>query len=79
MFMSREIDFVKINNKKTGNNVQQLRNQSENDYISQQPENLRFAPVIIILFLFLSLILLYSPYCSYYVTITSANGSILVI
>ena len=32
--------------------IQQLCNQYENDYIPQEPENLRFAPVIIFKFLF---------------------------
>ena len=27
--------------------MQELRNQSEKDYIPQEPENLRFAPIII--------------------------------
>jgi len=29
------------------NHIQQIRNQSENDDIPQEPENLRFAPIII--------------------------------
>ena len=61
--------------------IQQIRNQSENDYIPQEPENLRFAPVIIFLFLFCILIdtidniITYSLYSPYYITRTSTNGS----
>ena len=33
-----------------------MRNQTENDYIPQEPENLRFAPVIIFYFYFVFLI-----------------------
>ena len=62
--------------------VQQIRNQSENDNIPQEPENLRFAPIIyflIILHFLIDLIdniITYnSPYSPYYVTRTSANGS----
>ena len=36
--------------------IQQIRNQSENYYIIQEPENLRFAPVIIFNFFFALLI-----------------------
>ena len=36
--------------------IQQIRNQSENYYIPQKPENLRFAPVIIFNFYFALLI-----------------------
>ena len=60
--------------------IQQIRNQSKYDYIPQEPENLRFAPVIVFLhfhFAFLKDIIdnntmhgLYSPY---YVTRTSTN------
>ena len=33
--------------------IQQIRKQSENDYIPQKPENLRFAPIIFFYFAFL--------------------------
>ena len=58
MFLSREIDIKLCQNYtktgisqilyKTNTYIQQLRNQSENDYISKLAENLRFAPFIII-------------------------------
>ena len=50
-----------------------------NDDIPQEPENLRFAPIIIFLFAFLIDIIdntnSYSPYSPYYVTGNSANCS----
>ena len=51
-----------------------LRNQSENYFIPQEPENLRFAPVIIFNLYFAFLIgindniITYSLYSPYYVT-----------
>ena len=53
----------------------------ENDYIPQEPEYLRFAPVIIFnfnlafLIYIIDNIITYSLYRSYYVTRTSTNGS----
>ena len=61
--------------------IQQIQNQSKNDYIPQEPENLRFAPVIVFNFDFafwidiIDNIIAYSPYRPYYVTRTSANDS----
>ena len=59
MFLSREIDikrcqiYTKIHiniqfciKVVVLNHIQQIRNQSENDDIHQEPENLRFAPII---------------------------------
>ena len=60
MFLSREIDIKLCQNyTKTGlcqilykscskDHIQQIQNQSEHRDIAQKPENLRFAPVIII-------------------------------
>ena len=46
-----------------------MRNQSENDDIPQEPENLRFAPIIFFYFAFLidmiDNIITYSPYSLY--------------
>ena len=58
--------------------IQQLRNQSENDYIPQEPENPRFANIIFFILLLVDTIdniIIFSPYIPYYVTRTSANGS----
>ena len=61
--------------------IQQIRNQSENYYIPQEPKNLRFSPVIIFNFYFAFLIYIidniitYSLYSLYYVTRTFANSS----
>ena len=60
--------------------IQQKRNQYENYYyIPQEPENLRFASVIIFFFAFLidifDNIITFSLYSPYYVTRTSINGS----
>ena len=55
------------------NHIQQIRNQSENDDNPQEPENLRFAPIIF--FFIIANIITYSPVSPYYVTRTSANGS----
>ena len=87
MFLSREIDiklcqnYIKfcIHFVVLTDHIQQICNQSENYYIPQEPENLRFAPVIKLnsYFAFLidiidNIITYYSPY---YVTRTSTNGS----
>ena len=57
--------------------IQQISNQSEKNDIPQEPENLRFAPVIIFYYWaflidIIDNIITYNPY---YVTRTSANGS----
>ena len=58
--------------------IQQIRNQSENDDIPQEPKNLRFAPNIIFKFYLAFLIdiinniITFSPY---HVTRTQANSS----
>ena len=47
-------------------------------YIPQEPENLRFAPIVFFLAFWIDIIdnnITYSPYSPYYVTRTSANGS----
>ena len=54
--------------------IPQMRNQSENDNIPQKPENFRFAPVTIILFIFCNFnniivnFITNSPYSPYYFT-----------
>jgi len=52
MFLSREIDvkLCQIYTKIQYIHIQQIRNQSENDDIPQEPENLRFAPFLILHF-----------------------------
>ena len=67
MFLSWKIDIklcqnytksyiYQISYKIRINHIQQIRNQSENYYIIQEPENLGFAPVIIFNFYFALLI-----------------------
>ena len=57
-----------------------MRNQHEKDYIPQNPENLRFAPVIDFFLHFLidiiDNVITYSLYSPYYVTKTSTNGCV---
>ena len=58
----------------------QIGEQSENDNIPQEPENLRFVPVInffyfAFLIVIIDNIITYNPYSPYYVTKTLANGS----
>ena len=60
--------------------IQQISNQSEKNDIPQEPENLRFAPVIIFyywafLIYIIDNIITYCPNSPYYVTRTTANGS----
>ena len=50
MFLSREI-CIKPYQNYTKIHIQQICNQSENDFIPQKPENLKFAPIIIFLIL----------------------------
>ena len=60
-------------------NIQQICNQSENDDISQEPENLRLAPIIIFFILHFAFLIdiidNIITYILYYVTRTSANSS----
>ena len=68
MFLSREIDIKLCQNYrknridtilyKSSRLRQKIRNQSENHYIPQEPENLRFAPIIIFYFYFAFLIVI---------------------
>ena len=58
MFLSREFDIKLCQNKSAyvydsqylTAHIQQIRNQSENDNVPENPENLRFAPVIVFKF-----------------------------
>ena len=54
--------------------IQQIRNQSENDNIPQDPENLRFVFYFAFLIDIIDIIT-YSLYSPYYVTRTSTNDS----
>ena len=55
MFLSREIDTkihiyiyaILYKSSRFKHHIQKINNQSENDYIPQDPENLRFAPGIV--------------------------------
>ena len=55
--------------------LQQIRNQSENDDIPQEPGNLRFAPIIICFAFLIDIIEYIITNSPYYVTRSSVNGS----
>ena len=89
MFLSREIE-IKLCQNYTKTYIYEIKQTIFNKYatimkitiIPQEPENLRFVPVIFFYFLFcifnidiIDNIITYSLYSPYYVTRTSANSS----